>query len=241
MSSNIRCTRGHACGNIISPPLSILCIAARWPPLNRRIKKMELKFHLTLEFFLSLPFLFVSRSSLLSLFLSCFLSFWLQTLFLFLIFHKMSTKRSNSKKKTWPLSRYNPWLFRGVQVPNPLRHKYKLSWASSPLAFIMFSYRRERRASNWYIQNAAKRGGPAGGDTSFDVSPHSMYRRIVIKTIPTCIRKITWFIYSPAYRWYRDPWQVVITHQNFFGFIANTEPLSPYTRLVAFIEGCVSL
>ncbi len=50
----------------------------------------------------------------------------------------------------------------------------------------MFSYWIERRAANGYIQNAAIHGGPAGGDTSYDVSPLSIYRRIVIKTILTC-------------------------------------------------------
>jgi hypothetical protein len=44
-------------------------------------------------------------------------------------------------------------------------------------------------AANRYFQNAAIQEGPACGNTSYDVSPHSVYRRILVKTILTCFSK----------------------------------------------------
>ncbi len=70
-------------------------------------------------------------------------------------------------------------------MSNPLHHRYKLFNASSSLAFVIFHYWRERRAAqatNWYVQNAVKNGGPRAA------IQHMMYRRILIKTIPTCGR-----------------------------------------------------
>jgi hypothetical protein len=57
-----------------------------------------------------------------------------------------------------------------------------------PLHLWLLSYFiiGERRAAISYFQNAARHGGPAGGDTSYDGLPHSIYRRILIKTILTC-------------------------------------------------------
>ncbi len=75
----------------------------------------------------------------------------------------------------------NPWRFCDSVVSNQLRHRYKLSISSSSLAYIW----NVIRAANRYFQNAAIPEGPACGNTSYDVSPHSIYRRILVKTILT--------------------------------------------------------
>jgi hypothetical protein len=44
---------------------------------------------------------------------------------------------------------------------------------------------RERETANQYFQNTAIQGDPACSNTSYDASPHFIYRRIVKKAILT--------------------------------------------------------
>jgi hypothetical protein len=108
----------------------------------------------------------------------------LLSIFLFLTFH--GEKRNTSNKKTRSLPGSTPSRSHDGQVSNLLRHRYKLLKTSSSLTFIRFNYLRERNAANQYLQDAAIEGGPAGGNTSYDESPHFKYRRIIKNSVPTC-------------------------------------------------------
>jgi hypothetical protein len=102
----------------------------------------------------------------------------------------MSTKKEIIRKIKLALARIKPLTIPWGSSAYPTAPRIQVILSLFILGFYNVFLLERENGSKLIYPKCNDTWDPAGGDTSYDVLPHSIYRRIVIKTIPTYVEKL---------------------------------------------------